>query len=97
MHIRYARASYVRGSTVASSPSFVRPSSTLSTWSPAVAAAAKGCEPWRRFTGSGIGNQKARQLVELTGQFLVAGERSHCRYANLSSYFVIPNLTPVAA
>jgi hypothetical protein len=24
-------------------------------------------------------------------------ERSHCRYANLSSYFVIPNLTPVAA
>ena len=28
---------------------------------------------------------------------LVAGERSHCRYANLSSYFVIPNLTPVAA
>jgi hypothetical protein len=28
---------------------------------------------------------------------MVAGERSHCRYANLSSYFVIPNLTPVAA
>jgi site-specific DNA recombinase len=28
---------------------------------------------------------------------VVAGERSHCRYANLSSYFVIPNLTPVAA
>jgi hypothetical protein len=28
---------------------------------------------------------------------LVAGERSHCRYANLSSYFVIPNLTPAAA
>ena len=27
----------------------------------------------------------------------VAGERSHCRYANLSSYFVIPNLTPPAA
>ncbi len=29
--------------------------------------------------------------------WLVAGERSHCRYANLSSYFVIPNLTPPAA
>ena len=28
---------------------------------------------------------------------VVAGERSHCRYANLSSYFVIPNLPPVAA
>ena len=28
---------------------------------------------------------------------MVAGERSHCRYANLSSYFVIPNLTPPAA
>jgi hypothetical protein len=33
----------------------------------------------------------ARQLT------LVAGERSHCHYANLSSYFVIPNLTPAAA
>jgi hypothetical protein len=30
-------------------------------------------------------------------KIMVAGERSHCRYANLSSYFVIPNLTPAAA
>jgi hypothetical protein len=31
MHIRYARASYVRGSTAASSPSIVRSSSTTTT------------------------------------------------------------------
>jgi hypothetical protein len=41
--------------------------------------------------------QKRRQAIDLTAFFMVAGERSHCRYANLSSYFVIPNLTPAAA
>ena len=32
----------------------------------------------------------------LLRQTLVAGARSQCHYANLSSYFVIPNLTPAA-
>jgi hypothetical protein len=28
---------------------------------------------------------------------MVAGERSHCHYADLSSYFVISSLTPAVA
>ena len=49
---------------------------------------------------SGLANEKApaRSPELLAEQIkMVAGERSHCRYANLSSYFVIPNLTPAAA
>jgi hypothetical protein len=41
--------------------------------------------------------QKRRQAIDSTALFMVAGERSHCRYANLSSYFVIPDLTPATA
>ena len=33
----------------------------------------------------------------LSQESVVAGERSQCHYANLSNYFVIPNLTPAAA
>ena len=44
------------------------------------------------------GKKKPSAAGPSEGQLsVVAGERSHCRYANLSSYFVIPNLTPVAA
>ena len=45
-----------------------------------------------------VSGEKPSAARPSEGQLLVvAGERSHCRYANLSSYFVIPNLTPPAA
>ena len=44
------------------------------------------------------GNKKPSAAKPSEGQLsVVAGACSHCHYANLSSYFVIPNLTPAAA
>ena len=44
------------------------------------------------------GNKKPSAAGPTEGQLsVVAGERSQCHYANLSSYFVISGLTPAAA
>ena len=46
--------------------------------------------------GGGAKTKTALRDAERRSVKVVAGARNHCRYANLSSYFVIPNLTPVA-
>jgi hypothetical protein len=44
------------------------------------------------------GDKKPPAASPSGGQLsVVAGERSQCDYAALSSYFVIPNLTPAGA